>query len=376
MALLAVIIVCVLVVTGLTGAAVVYNRYLETRLKRMQDSLKTERNEAKQAPQKDTVTRDEINKVFAEMQASNKKALTDFSKSMASITPTPTRSAGGGGGGGGTDTRSIKDDLERYNTTLTNKIVQQERALKNSIISYTTNIVQQEQLINAIRSVNTQQDNAIKAIRSGTTQQEQLSATIRSIQDINVRQEAVINRLLAVQQEAPRQIQADDLAKRANLMAIAYYNAIRDKTPGQKLQWDILLKHMYVCGFVDPIYKEQKLLMETYFTIVDSMPYQKRTRCIDVVSYLIEYISKYIPYNNNPKGLRLFELELDKNNGTAPSLANTQGALNPQAAFFPPDLPDPQVGIDRGPQAMYIVLTASQQAKKLLDDAVAASAVS
>lgn len=372
MSVLAVILVCILVVATLIGAAVLYTRHLEQRLKDIQDSIK----EPPPIP-KDIVSRNEINKVFAEMQTENQKAMNNFGKSMAALTPTRSAGSSGGGssgGGSGTETRSIRDDLERYNTNLTNKLVEQERTLKKSILSYTTSMVQQEQLINALRTINNQQDTAINAIRSGNVQQETLTSTIRSIEDINVRQEAVIDRLIGVQQKPTLQVQPDDIAKRANLLAIAYYNALRDKTPDKKLQWDYVYKHMYICGFTNGIYKDGPLLMDVFTTILADLPYRNKSKASDVVTFLTDYLSKYIPKNNNPDGLTIFDLEKKLGNGsTMPSLATTFGALNPEQPFYPPDIPEQSLGIPRGPTKFYQPIIEDTARAQMLKDVMVVS---
>lgn len=358
MALVAVLAIVALLAVFAT-AAVVYTVVLERRFRAAQEELK---RDAQRARPSEGVSRDEIDRVFAEMQASNQKSMDGLVKSVAALTPTPTRSAGGGGGGGGgggaTESRTIKDDLERYNTGLSNKLVEQERTLRglrDSVLAYTTSMVQQEQLIGAMRAVNNKQDAAINAIRAGGTQQEQLLSTIRAIQDVNVRQEAAIGRLMGVEQEAPTQVQPDDLAKRANLIAIVYYNALRDKTPGQGLQWDLVKKHMYICGLnTGAVYTDGPIMVDTFTTIVGGLAYQNKHKAGDVVEYVTRYLMAYVPRFNNPNGLKIFDLERELNGGgTFKSIATTYGALDPNAPFYPPDQPDQSLGIPRGDRNLY-----------------------
>lgn len=367
---LAVVLAIVALLAVFATAAVVYTFVLERRFRAAQDALR----DAQEARPKDGVSRDEINRVFAEMQASNQKSMDGLAKSMAALTPTPTRSAGGGGGGGGSgtsasETRTIKDDLERYNTSLSSKLVEQERTLRglrDSVLAYTTSMVQQEQLIGAMRSTSAQQG--------------ALLSTIKGIQDVNVMQEAAINRLAGVQQEAPPppvQVQPDDLAKRANLMAIVYYNALRDKTPGQSLQWDLINKHMYTCGMkTGSLYTDGPIMVDTFTTIVGGLPYQNKHRAGDVVNYLSGYLATYVPRFNNPNGLKIFDLERELNSGgTFKSIATTYGALDPNAEFYPPDQPDQSLGIPRGDRNLYepIIDKGYPSRVQALADAVAAT---
>lgn len=265
------------------------------------------------------------------------------------------------------DQRVHQEQLVTQQETLLSSIIQQEQSTTN----LSSKIVQQEQLSIKLKS---DVASSVGSLTSKLIQQEQTSAQLQA--SVVAASTAAASASAAAATSATSTStaaavkQEDDIEKRANLMAIAYYNAIRDKTPNKQLQWDLIQKHFYICGFQNPLYKGGDLLTDTFTMIFADLPYVGKTKCSDVVSFLTKYISTYKPKINNPDGLTAFEQEKLLNGGaTFQSLATTFGKLDPNMPFYPADVPPSSMGIQRGGPYLFDITTESASAKKLLDDA-------
>lgn len=166
-------------------------------------------------------------------------------------------------------------------------------------------------------------------------------------------------------------LQADDVLKRANLMAIAYYNAFRDKIPGENLQWEKIEKHLYIVGFGrDTLYTQRELQLSIFQDVVNTLPYIGKHKVSDVVNAIVYQLQNFKGTVNNPGALSLFDLEKKLNGGsTMPSLRNTFGALQPDVNFFPYS-PENISGLPKGSIYLFDITTDDVLARTLLDEAM------
>lgn len=254
-------------------------------------------------------------------------------------------------------TQSIQSQ-QAQQEMLTNTLLSQQGMLANSLLS------QQEMITQTMLAQQAQQEMLFEL-------QQQPQQEYYALQDFDDDQDWQTEDTTTqeiIPQEMPA-TQADDIVKRANLMAIAYYNAFRDKTPNEVLQWDKINKHLYIVGFTNYLYKSGSLQVPVFSEIV-FMPYKGKYKVSDVVNFLIDYFAYYMPDSLNPDGLKLFELEKQMNNGeTMTSLATTFGALPSDANFFPPSQ-DTTIGIPFGSKYLFNIKTENPTARSLLDKAI------
>ena len=277
---------------------------------------------------------------------------------------------------------NMRKNMTELSRSLSNSVAEQEHVLSSSI-------AHQEQLATKLqRSVSNQasgmshmvHEQAVlqEKMSKAVAEQEMLAESIKTAQEAQTKQEAMPPQQETQSGQAVQAAQAaqeDDVTKRANLMAIAYYNALRDKTPNEALQWDKINKHLYIVGFTNQIYKEGRLQVPV-FTEITQMPYKGKYKASDVVEFIASYLVYYKPAMGNPSGLHPFELEKEQNNGnTMHYLASTFGILQPDTYFFPPPPPTakPNIGIKFGSKDLFDIQTENGTARRMLDNAMKAS---
>lgn len=268
------------------------------------------------------------------------------------------------------------DTAASQQSSLSSTMQSQQEMITKAMLS------QQEMMTQAIQSqedmvaqaMQAQQELITEALLSQQEMQLQLMA-----QNMSPQQEMVFAEQVQPEQVQPEQeyliqqelplVQADDIVKRANLMAIAYYNALRDKVPNEVFQWDKINKHLYIVGFTTSLYKQGTLQVPVFSEIM-YMPFKGQYKVSDVVNFLIFYFGYFMPPTLNPDGLKIFELEKQMNNGeTMQSLRTTFGALSPDANFFPPS-EESNAGISYGSKYLYDIQTENTSARQLLDEAI------
>jgi hypothetical protein len=181
--------------------------------------------------------------------------------------------------------------------------------------------------------------------------------------------------------DSSRPVQENNLRKRADLIAIAYYNALRDKTPNKTFQWDLIMKHFYIMGFLTgnytSIYRRIAQNIDIFTKIYGGFPYEGKYRASDIIDFLEDYLKNVKIRNDITWDLvSAFDLELKVNNGTldpTSEIATTYGLLPPDTLFFPPGMPATQVEIPRGKTALFDIKTESASAREMLDAAIALS---
>lgn len=267
---------------------------------------------------------------------------------------------------------SSVSQLQQSQTTLQEKLNQaasQQTALTQAIES------QQEMLTQGLYSQQEMLSQAINQQQAAfQSQQEMLAQAIQ--EPVPAAQEMVYAEIpkqemvvYPEQQIVTQEIsQADDAVKRANLMAIAYYNALRDQVPNEVLQWDKINKHLYITGFLPGgvnnwLYNRTTV---TVFTQIYLMSFNGKYKVSDVVNFITSYLT-----TNGPiyEGLGIFEYEKKINGGqTFQSLATTFGALPPDANFFPQQYSNGT--IPTGDKYLFNIYTESPDARRMLDEAI------
>lgn len=165
----------------------------------------------------------------------------------------------------------------------------------------------------------------------------------------------------------------NDVRKRANLLAVALYNALRDPRQEDSLETK-LTRHMTIVGFngskaLHDIYNDGVLIP----TILSQIGKQRKYYNAEIVMWLEKLLMTYKPANNNPKNLILIDVEREMGNGDLDPrspLATTVGVLDPSGLFFPSssDLVPPDA--PRGQDALFDIYTESTTARSLLDQLI------
>lgn len=266
-------------------------------------------------------------------------------------------------------TKSVQSQQEMLTQSQLAQQTEQEMVLQSlqaqqALISQTleAQYAQQEMLTQSLQS----QQEMLYGLSLQQPQQEwaTLQETIPTQETITTQE---TSQEMTITQEIP--YQADDLLKRANLMAIAYYNAFRDRTPNEVLQWDYINKHYYIVGFQNQLYKNGQMMV-SIFTEIYLMPYNGKYKVSDVVNFLVQYLDWAFNsmYKKGP-----IEVEKELNNGeTFHPLATTFGALPPDANFFPhyPHYPDNASGPNFGSKYLFDIKTEDSYARLWLDAAM------
>jgi hypothetical protein len=166
---------------------------------------------------------------------------------------------------------------------------------------------------------------------------------------------------------------------RANRMAVAYYNTVRDQTPVanhtnsfEKFK-ERLDTHLYIVGFTNAVYKDNHMHQDILFPkIFQTLPDTGKYRNRDVIQVIYDTLLKYIPSNANPELLTLYEME---QRSIIPMKLNSvlDARILLEGMFFPPT-PNVYVAneVTRGSQTMLPLRFAEdfQDAARMLAEAM------
>jgi hypothetical protein len=162
----------------------------------------------------------------------------------------------------------------------------------------------------------------------------------------------------------------NDIRKRADLMAIAIYNALRDPRVRDNLEVK-LMRHMMITGFLGSqtlkdIYDDGVLAP----TLLSQIGTVKKYYNGEIIIWLEAFMTTYKPKKDNPNNLSIIDLEREKGNGLLDprsSLATTFGNLNPSGLFFPPTSSEVPSDAPRGDASLFDIYTETMEARALLD---------
>lgn len=149
----------------------------------------------------------------------------------------------------------------------------------------------------------------------------------------------------------------NDLDKRANLLAVAFYNGLRDPT-----RYDIRLPNDNQYSIQGDIYDDKiwyhmmlvgcwsgtlgliiKANPDMYYRMrkgANDLEKQGKYWNNDLVAYFVNFLRTEKPENNNPNSLTLFELEMEVDRGelkNTSDIALTFASLDPSGIWFAPD---------------------------------------
>lgn len=165
----------------------------------------------------------------------------------------------------------------------------------------------------------------------------------------------------------------NDIRKRADLMAIAIYNALRDPRIRDNLEMK-LMRHMMITGFLG-----SQALKDVYDdgvlapTLLSQLGTVKKYYNGEIIMWLEAFMTTYKPKKDNPNNLSIIDLEREKGNGLLDprsSLATTFGNLNPSGLFFPPSSSVVPSDAPRGDESLFDIYTETLEARTLLDELV------
>lgn len=165
----------------------------------------------------------------------------------------------------------------------------------------------------------------------------------------------------------------NDIRKRADLMAIAIYNALRDPRVRDNLEAK-LIRHMMITGFLGSqtlkdIYDDGVLAP----TLLSQLGTVKKYYNGEIIMWLEAFMTTYKSKKDNPNNLSLIDHEREKGNGVLDprsSIATTFGNLNPSGLFFPPSANVVASDAPRGDESLFDIYTETIEARTLLDELV------
>ena len=190
---------------------------------------------------------------------------------------------------------------------------------------------------------------------------DQAAPTIRHPAIVLQEQQAIRLTRSVAQEAVPLSTQAITNQRRVELVAIAVYNALRDRRSYRTMN-ETLLDHFYIVGLQHPIWAENGPLQTALITqVVGTIPFKGIFKTADILVEIEGILKSDLPKQQNPNSLRLLDLDeaINKNNVY---MMNTRGKLPTGSTdyFYPASYPNASVDIERGPSELFPVTLYAQ----------------
>jgi hypothetical protein len=277
------------------------------------------------------------------------------------------------------NTKNINKNAElliAYDTRLSKYVVLTED-MAEKLDTHEYQLVTQEDDIQKLMIDNTEQEQAISDLSKRLADRDVALTTQKMCVDDICLTGSQLKGLLSV-------IEPNNLDKRVQLLAVAYYNALRDNnnyavTTNEDVYDGRIKRHMQIMGFfsdgLEKVYRDDPYIYSELKKIVmQTIPSDKRFQNGDILYTLDNFMKTTKPTVQNDQQLTLFEWEKQQSNGILPPnsiIAKTFASLNPSDNFYPPNAPyiPTSINIPRGASDMIDIIPGSETFRKMFEEA-------